>query len=254
MGAGLNCRECAGSLSDFRDGILPLGQFLRIRIHLFNCPACRSLLATLRALPGLVAQGLPREPGGEALAQLALAGALARLARPEEPRAWAATPVPEAAQDLLAGRPDLPLRVLAATHALITRERLPRPGGSLPQPILDQLPAPERWTWEEAANGSRKAGLLAEPMGGPRLSLVYAPPGSAFPPHQHLGSESILILDGSMADRGHEFARGGWAHHPEGSCHAPQVGPDGCRCLVREEGTVLLLGPAAWLASLGNAS
>jgi len=254
MGIGLTCRECAGSLSEFRDGILPLSQFLRIRVHLFNCPACRSLLATLRALPALVAQGLAPEPGSRALAQQALAGALARLARPGEPRGWAATPVPEAARDLLADRPDLPMRLLAATHALISRERRPLPGGRLPQPILDQLPAPERWLWEEAADGARKAGLLAEPMDGPRLCLVYAPPGSAFPPHQHLGSESILVLAGTMADRGHEFARGGWAHHPDGSCHAPQVGPEGCWCLVREEGTVRLLGPAAWMASLGHAS
>jgi len=256
---GWTCRECSEALSDYHEGILPLSQFLRIRVHLFNCPGCRALLATLRALPALVAQGLPPEAGFRHQAQRALEGALARLAQPAERRTRTASPVPEAARMLLEGEPDPALRLLAAAHACLARERTApsRPVGPvppIPQPVLDQLPGPERWTWQEAPDGARKAELLGEAPAGPRLALVYTPPSAAFPPHQHLGSESILVLEGSMTDQGHEFSRGGWVHHANGSCHAPRVGPAGCWCLVREEGTVRMLGPAAWLPCLGNAS
>jgi anti-sigma factor ChrR (cupin superfamily) len=256
MGVTLTCRECAESISDFKDGVLPLLPFLKVRMHLFNCPDCRALLATLRALPALAARSLVPDPGTAAdEAGRALDAVLERLRRPEPQRAWARTPVPEAAQQLLEGNPDRPLRLLETAHALIACERTPRSRtGRLPQALLEHLPDPGRWAWEEAADGGRKAELLAEPQLGLRLLLVYTPPEAAFPPHQHLGSESILVLDGSMADQGHEYARGGWVHHAEGSCHAPRTGPNGCWCLVREEGTVRLLDPQAWLACVGNAS
>jgi anti-sigma factor ChrR (cupin superfamily) len=256
MGIALTCRECAGSLSDYRDGVLPLRRFLKMRMHLFNCPDCRALLATLRALPELAARSLAPDPAGAGReARRALDAVLERLRQPDQDRAWARTPVPDEARRLLEGDPDEPLRLLGTAHGLIARERTPQKGiACLPRPVLEQLPDPQAWVWEEDADGARRTELLAEPQRGVRLLLVYAPPRSAFPPHQHLGSESILVLDGSMADQGGEFLRGGWAHHPEGSCHAPRTGPDGCWCLVREEGTVRLLDPDAWLACVGNAS
>jgi anti-sigma factor ChrR (cupin superfamily) len=256
MGIALTCRECNDFLSDYLEGVLPLRQFLRMRMHLFNCPGCRAVLATLRALPGLASRSLAAHPEtAQARGEKALATVLARLGQPAQPRAWAGTPVPDEARLLLESAPDQPMRLLGAAHALIARERGPWAGpGCLPRPILEQLPDPGQWTWEEFPDGTRKAVLVATPAGHLRLVLVYTPPRSSFPPHQHLGSESILVLDGCLLDQGHEFSRGGWVHHVEGTCHAPQVGPSGCWCLVREEGTVRLLDPADWLACMGNAS
>ncbi|MDR3671486.1 MAG: zf-HC2 domain-containing protein, partial [Holophaga sp.] len=58
MGAPFTCEDTVAALSDYRDGILPLAAFLKIRAHLFNCPGCRTVLATLRALPALAAAAL----------------------------------------------------------------------------------------------------------------------------------------------------------------------------------------------------
>lgn len=253
MGMLMNCEEAVAALSDYADGVLPLNPFLKVRVHLFNCPGCRIVLATLRALPGLALSALARE-ASRAEAQRALEGALARLGE-ARPRAWPRTPVPDAARLLLEGNPDLPMRILASSHGLITLERAaPVPPYGLPQATLDQLPAPEQWRWEEARNGARKAELVTDPLGGQRLLLMFTPPDSSLPPHQHVGSESILVLTGSMADQGREFARGDWVHHADGSCHAPRVAASGCWCLVREEGSARLLGPARWRRCLSHAS
>jgi putative transcriptional regulator len=246
MGMLMTCEETAAALSDYQDGILPLNQFLKVRVHLFNCPGCRILQATLRAMPGLVAGALALDAEAPAQARLALAGALARLGRPAS-RSWAATPIPLEARRVLEAGPDLAMRLLARTHDLITRERSPLARGChLPQGTLDQLPGEEHWRWQEDRNGGRRAELLTDPPSGLRLLLVYAPPGSTLPPHRHLGSESILVLDGGMDDLGRDCGQGDWIHHPDGSCHAPRVASSGCWYLVREEGTVRFLGPADW--------
>lgn len=248
MGLFYTCEDTSAALSHYLDGVLPLAPFLKARAHLFGCPDCRVLLATLRALPALAAAAL-KETDVRAEAQRALDGALERLTRGEaRPRAEAAPPGVEA-------ETDLPMRLLAATHAALNRAgTLLAAPWPLPQDTLDRLPPPERWRWQEAENGIRKAELIEDPRRGVRLLLVYAPPSATLTPHRHLGSESILVLEGGLEDRGREYRPGAWIHYSAGSCHAPRMTPSGCWCLVREEGTVRFLGPAAWLRHLRHAS
>jgi putative transcriptional regulator len=258
MGMSWTCEETAAALSDYEEGILPLAPFMKIRVHLFNCPGCRALRATLRALPALAAGALPPPRDARAQARGALDNALARLARLArlaEPRSWSATPVPLEAQRVLAAGPDLPMCLLAATHAYLARDQAPlAPPCPLPQATLDRLPPAERWTWREGRDWARRAELLTAPEGSLRLLLVYAPPGSVLPAHRHLGSESILVLAGGMDDQGFDYGPGGWIHHADGSCHSPRIAPTGCWCLVREEGTVRYLGPGGRFGSLPHAS
>ena len=256
MGMILTCEEASRLMSDFEDGVLPLSQFLKMRVHLFNCPGCRTILATLKALPALASAALGQDTGAvPAEARAALESALARMAQPGYRRAWAATPVPQEARRVLEAGPDLPMRLLACTHTLIARDRAPLlPPYRLPQATLDQLPAADGWNWQERRGGGRKAELVRDGPGGVRLLLVYAPPNCALPPHRHLGSESILVLDGGMDDQGRDYAQGDWVHYPEGSCHAPRMAPSGCWCLVRQEGGVRFLGPAGWLRHFRDAS
>jgi len=249
----LTCGEVAALLSDYEEGILPLGTFLKVKVHLYNCPDCRALLATLRALPGLLARSLTPEDAFAAKAQAALEGALARLG--ESRRPWPATPVPEEAQALLRNAPDLSLRLLAAAHRSLAMERRPRLGAHrLPQDVLDQVPPPDQWVWEKDPDGLRRAELLADPAGGQRLSLVQAPPGAKLARHRHLGSESILILEGGMEDGGVRWQAGSWLHHGPESSHGPRILGEGCWYLVRQEGAVRFRGPGGWLRRLRTAS
>jgi anti-sigma factor ChrR (cupin superfamily) len=252
MGMFYTCEDTSAALSHYLDGILPLGPFLKTRAHLFSCPGCRVLLATVRAMPALAAAAL-KEADVRTEAQRALDGALARLARGESrPRAEAP---PLAACQALAADPDLPMRLMATTHEALNRTRTPPAAPwPLPQDTLDRLPPPEQWRWQEAGDGVRRAALIEDPRKGVRLLLVYAPPNSTLAPHRHLGSESILVLDGGMEDRGQEYGPGAWIHYSAGSCHAPRMAPSGCWCLVREQGAVRFLGPGAWLRHLRHAS
>jgi anti-sigma factor ChrR (cupin superfamily) len=242
MGMFYTCEDTSAALSHYLDGILPLGPFLKTRAHLFSCPGCRVLLATVRAMPALAAAAL-KEADVRTETQRALECALARLARGESrPRAGAP---PLAAYQALEADPDLPMRLLAATHEALNRTRTA---------LADRLPPPEQWRWQEAADGVRRAALIEDPRKGVRLLLVYAPPNSTLAPHRHLGSESILVLDGGLEDRGQEYGPGAWIHHTAGSCHAPRMASSGCWCLVREQGAVRFLGPGAWLRHLRHAS
>lgn len=255
MSLMLSCEETAAVLSDYEEGILPLGQFLKVKVHLYTCPACRALLATLRALPVLMGRTLGGEEDVQALAQAALRGALARLGQPS-PRPWPGTPVPAEVRDLLSARADRPLRILAAAHDLLSRDRQAGSAAQpLPQAILDQLPPAAAWSWEPERRGLRRAELLAEPAGGQRLLLVHGAPGARFLPHRHQGSDSILVLQGAMEDAGRTCLPGDWIHHPAGSVHAPRIPASGCWALVREEGAIQLLGPVdTWRRTLGSAS
>ena len=253
----LTCGEVAALLADYEEGTLPFGQRWLVRLHLATCPDCRALLATLRALPALVDRALAPEAGFEPMVQAALQGALARIADPSGGRArpWPATPVPQEALEVLAAGPDLPMRILAATHSAIARERAQQAHPNhLPPAILDQLPPPAQWTWERDKDGLARAELLSDPLGGQRLSLVHGQPGCRLAPHRHLGTESLLVLEGCMEDRGVRHGAGSWLHHGRGSSHGPKIMEAGCWFLVREEGSVTFPGPGGWLRHFYAAS
>ena len=78
----MTCEEAGALLSDYDEGILPLGLLTRLRLHLLVCPQCRALLATLRALPELLRRTFAVEEDFEARGREALQGALARLREP----------------------------------------------------------------------------------------------------------------------------------------------------------------------------
>ena len=249
----LTCAQVAELLADYEEGILPLGQLLMVKVHLYRCPECRALLATLRSLPAILGRALAEEDDFQAKAQAALQGAMARLGQGARP--WAATPVPQEAQALLEAGPDLPLKLLAEAHQVVARQRQPRAcPHHLPQAILDQVPPPFQWAWTRDADGLNRAELLADPEGGQRLSLVHAPPGARLRPHRHLGSESLVVLEGALEEGGVTYPAGTWLHFGEGSSHGPRIPAAGCWYLVRQEGTVAFQGLEGWLRRFRIAS
>ncbi len=56
----LSCREVTQHVSDYLDKTLPLGQRLKLRLHLFVCIHCRRYLKQLRATIGLIGQSEPK--------------------------------------------------------------------------------------------------------------------------------------------------------------------------------------------------
>lgn len=226
------CEANVALLSDYLDGTLGPWARFKVRVHLLFCPPCRALLATLAALGPLVEAAEGSEaPPAEALA--ALDAALDALA------ARPARGIPPGARELLDRGPDLPLALLAEAHRSLARSGVPAAGPlPIPREVLDQLPPEAQWTWEEQEGGLAMAGLLEAPGGGARLVLWHAPRGSQAPPHRHLGSESLLVLAGSLRDGERTLSPGDWAHYGPGSVHAPAVPGDGCWCLIRQEGAV----------------
>jgi predicted ChrR family anti-sigma factor len=110
---------------------------------------------------------------------------------------------------------------------------------------MAQLPPPERWTWH--TSGGIRATTLVEDPAGFRLRLMQVLPDLRIPMHTHLGTESILVLDGELEDGEALLTDGQWIFHDRGSCHAPQILEAGCWCLVREEGAVEFHSPMARL-------
>jgi anti-sigma factor ChrR (cupin superfamily) len=236
-----NCEDTNERLSEYLDGTLPWWSRLLVRIHLLFCPGCRAILATLAALPILV-RDLEEEAPPEA--EAALAGALARIKGPGAPRPWPAKPVPMEVAPLLDTLPDLPLSILAATHSTLAGTRSPAAGPyHLPEAILTRLPPEDQWRWEAGPGGRRRAELLQDPERGQRLVLAYSPTGARSRAHRHLGSESILVLAGTLKDQGQALAAGDWVHHGLGSLHAPEIPEEDCWCLIREEGGTVAAGP-----------
>jgi anti-sigma factor ChrR (cupin superfamily) len=240
MNLFLTCERANTLLSDYLDGSLSPWRALLVRMHLLFCADCRAILATLRALPKLV--DLEEAPESTTLA--ALDGALASLGREGATRPWPATPGPEAARELLASGPDLPLSILAEAHQTVARARRPMPGPyHLPKGILDRLPPEDQWHWVEGAQGRRRVELLKDPLRGQRLILAFSPTGARAEAHRHLGSESILVLAGTMNDKGLALTHGDWVHHAQGTVHAPEIRDEDCWCLIREEGGTEAAGP-----------
>lgn len=50
----LTCREVIDLLDDDLDGVLPVGQELKLKLHLFLCRSCRRFLRTYRRTVGIV--------------------------------------------------------------------------------------------------------------------------------------------------------------------------------------------------------
>jgi anti-sigma factor ChrR (cupin superfamily) len=241
MSVLISCEATHVRLSDYEDGCLSLWDTFKVWLHLLFCPQCRAVLATLRTLPRLV-EGMAEAPAPPE-AEAALAAAMARFGAPPEPRPWPSSPVPAEALVLLVGQPDQALSILAEAHQSVARARVPAPGPyHLPQAVLDRLPPEDQWRWTEGANGRRRAELLRDPAGS-KLLLAYAPTGARTKAHRHLGSESILILAGTMLDSGLALTQGHWVHHPYGSVHAPEIRDEACWCLIREEGSSVAAGP-----------
>jgi hypothetical protein len=242
----LTCKEVAELLTEYLERKIPWNQRLLTRLHLRLCPGCQHLLDELMSLPRLFERfdQLDTEelrPIGEA----ALANVIGHLNDSRRPRFLPESPVPQTAQRMLSSFADLPLRLLAMTHSAMMQGTAPKTEPFLPEEVLELLPSPKQWKWKHFPGGIRKALLWAQ-GGGPSLSLVFMPPNFSLASHTHIGSESLLVLEGELEHEDRCLTNGDWIHMESGSSHSPYAFNHGCWCLVRDEGTVHFTGPLGW--------
>jgi putative transcriptional regulator len=246
----LSCREVASLLTEYLEQTIPWEQRIRTSMHLQLCPGCRRLLEDLGLLPALVSRFEPPMPLELApIGDVALKAALQRLGEVRSSRRLPMTPVPSPIRALLSSVVDLPLRLLAQTHAAILRDEVPHVEPFLPDAVLAQLPPVQTWKWRHFPGGLRKALLWTE-TSGPTLSLVFMPAKYVLASHTHQGSESLLILEGELEQGTKCHTSGDWIHMESGSSHAPCAFGRGCWCLVRDEGSIHFAGPFGWFRGL----
>jgi anti-sigma factor ChrR (cupin superfamily) len=138
---------------------------------------------------------------------------------------------------------------MALTHAAMAQGRASRSEPFLPDDVLAELPPAASWKWRHIPGGIRRA-LLWKDEQGVSLSLVFMPPNFSPGAHRHLGSESVLVLDGEMEHADRCLVDGDWIHLECGSQHAPHAFGRGCWCLVRDEGGLQFEGPMGWFKGM----
>lgn len=66
------------------------------------------------------------------------------------------------------------------------------------------------------------------PKGSGRITTILRmAPGTELPPHEHLGGEELLILEGSYGDELGVYGKGTYVFYPDGSRHTPHS-KEGC--------------------------
>ena len=186
--------------------------------HASLCAECTRRLAELEDVGGALLEGA----AGEALPADALERALAGLDAPRATNA-ADAPSPPPPPDFLA-----PYR--------------------LPGPLsraLAALPRPAKW--RRVAPGVRTIDLpmaARAPAGeaGTRVRLVAFKPGVTIPPHDHGGTEHIVVFTGAIEEAGRRLGRGDLATRERGERHEQRIA-DGAPCvaLVVNEGPLVPL-------------
>jgi anti-sigma factor ChrR (cupin superfamily) len=74
-----------------------------------------------------------------------------------------------------------------------------------------------------------------DPVAGTQTSLWQIAPGGVIPPHDHIGEEECLIVEGSIVWNGHEYHPGDFLLARPGAHHEPFVSPNGALLLIRSE-------------------
>jgi anti-sigma factor ChrR (cupin superfamily) len=90
--------------------------------------------------------------------------------------------------------------------------------------------------WQEIGPGMLVKTLFVDQSRGTVTSLVRMMPGSALPPHRHLGDEQFYVLEGDCNVHGARLGPGDFHHAAPGTVHESTYTVDGT--------TFLLIAPA----------
>lgn len=136
-----------------------------------------------------------------------------------------------------------PLQLRQNLLALVAEETKPsiKEAFSLPMPSLSQFSPffslrAEESEWQEIAPGMLTKTLFADQSRGLVTSLVRMLPGTALPPHKHLGNEQFYVLEGDCIVHGTRLGPGDFHYAAAGSIHESTYTVEGT--------TFLLIAPA----------
>jgi len=108
----------------------------------------------------------------------------------------------------------------------------------------------ERWSgieWQETRHaGVSLSWLLPRAAGADAVVLIRMEPGHGYPPHRHVGEETVFVLQGGYRDQAGEYREGARVVNAAGSVHGPVAldGAEACILLAVARGGVELLdGP-----------
>ncbi len=203
------------TLIDYARGNLSFGHSLVIGAHLESCAACREAADQLSFVADSVAGAFLDDEMPVAMADEALAYALARIERP----------LPLAAE---------PAAGLSASETKAVEVPAFLEGIRLPAGLDVSTLGKRHW----AAPGVWIAPIgPMKPSDGSRLYLMRVAPGMKMPRHDHNGTERTLVLKGSFSDNTGTYRCGDLAELDEGHEHSPHIGGDEtCICLIASDG------------------
>jgi putative transcriptional regulator len=199
------------ALVEYAGGTTPGSGALAFACHVSLCDVCARRLAELEAVGGALMDSAP----AQALAADALERAMAGL---------------DAAGVAEEAPPPLP--------AFLAPYRLPRPL----ERVVAALPGRVRWRF--GAPGVRTIDLSSAARAGDesRVRLVSFKPGVVIPPHDHKGTEHIVIFTGAIEEEGRRLGRGDIATRERGERHEQRIAAgEPCIALVVNEGPLVPL-------------
>ena len=107
--------------------------------------------------------------------------------------------------------------------------------------------ASEGLVWKQLGAGISQADVKIDEEA--HCSFLYMKPGSQTPVHKHQGTETTLVLDGSMTDELGEYGKSDFIFRTNNDTHQPKT-EDGCLCfsvldspLTFTKGLARLLNP-----------
>ncbi|WP_306591401.1 cupin domain-containing protein [Geothrix sp. 21YS21S-4] len=253
------CERVITLFTDYEDGALGPIDWFGLKLHLSVCPPCRAFLESLRRTAPLL-RSLTSSVASPAPAERALSGALAALREGRVPQGPQHHPEPALWEALEPGGDPftaLMLRVhlghCAGCRATYGPDQAIPAAPDAVATLKPLLPPEETWRWARRGLGGMEVAHLARnKANGASFSLAKLNGGRTIPFHRHAGTESSLILCGSLHDGPAHLRAGDWITHGPDCQHSPTAGPEGeCWALIRIEGGIHFSGWRSLMGAIG---
>ena len=208
-------------LNKFASGELPMGASLAISAHLELCESCQDVISDIEARAAQNWVESPDEHTDSEQHLTDLADLVSKIV--EQPQVTELEPAKS---------------TIDSIHMLDRSIRLPK--------VLAKA-ASEGLVWKQLGAGITQADVKIDDEA--QCSFIYMKPGSQTPVHKHQGTETTLVLDGSMSDELGEYHKSDFILRTNKDTHQPRT-EEGCLCfsvldspLTFTKGLARLLNP-----------